>query len=143
MANDQLRAALADVQVHPPAELALQFDAKLREIRHSAGGRRDAPAEPTLGVSPAQRTGIQCIEMTNDQLCVALADGQVHTVADLAPQFGVSFREIRRRVYELRDAPAGPVIEEVWTYAGLGYRLARDRVLSERPVAQPTTSPVA
>jgi hypothetical protein len=61
--------------------------------------------------------------MTNDQLRAALADGSVHTKAELAPQFGVTFREIRRRVCELRSAPAGPTIEDVWTSAGAGYQL--------------------
>lgn len=72
--------------------------------------------------------------MTNDQLRAVLADGYVHTKAELAPQFGVTMREIRARVCELRSAPAGPTIEDVWTSAGAGYQL-RTRACSDRAAA--------
>ena len=74
--------------------------------------------------------------MTNQQLRAALADGRVHSCRDLAPHFGVSVREIRHRATALRNASAGPLIEDVWTSGGAGYRMrdrpARPRVLSLR-----------
>lgn len=64
--------------------------------------------------------------MDNDQLRAVLADGRVHTNAELAPQFGVTFREVRRRVGELRAAPTGRPVDDVWTGDGDGYQ-ARER----------------
>jgi hypothetical protein len=72
---------------------------------------------------------------------------RVEPPAELALQFSVKLRELSRRVGELRDAPAGPPLEDVSTLEGAGHELPRERVLNERPlderpVARPRTSRV-